>query len=857
MRFPGAACYLVNTVASAPESWPRPSVQNTSSQPFRAPLCLLLLAVAGCSEKAPRDFPLGLLNKGVLTRASQAGAAQAAGTLLDTSVDGLDAMAWRASQFVQIKPDFANPPAGAKVDGDSLQLGPESGGWLRLLDVQANTSLTLQAEFDGSGLDAQGNSARLAILEFEHSPTPGDWSDLTNSLQGAHFGAPYQESGPGTVSIWFHTSATTHSIALGVILSDEGADATGDRNLQARFRNFVLRPSTNAERISSLMGEKGDAQGVLSADFDVAMTRRQATVLGKGDLLTFPLDGFREENRDGVTFECSLGLVPGKDDPRDPANGAKMGFDVFLHSGLAGPPLASFELSSSSGTDSRWLPVTIDLSTIEEGAALSIRARSDLRAEDAPLGLVASPRIVPRIPRRAGPNIVLVSIDTLRADRMSLYGHDVETTPNIDAFARGALVFDDVWANGAYTLPSHMSLFTGQTPSMHTVQGPGRRRDPNRSPLLAETLADRGYTTAAFTGGGFVSPDFGFGASFESYGTVDPMVNSDSPLLRSQLANLADVDLALLEASSMSVVDSWLEQHQKESFFLFLHTYAPHQFDPQERHLLALGLGATLSDDSASQKVLYSMGEDVTEAEYSRVFELYDGAVRQADEGFGRLIQKLKSLDLLEDTIVILTSDHGKELGEHGAIGHGHALYQEMLSVPLVVRLPGRATCERGTWAPGRSATPVSLIDIVPTVLEALDIAPWPSLQGMSLLREIPDRAVMSEVQNLAVKYALREGQTKTIFSPLGKDLFIPNTIELESFDLSSDPTERFPLAVDSAEQAARIRAAFEEVAGKSLTFGKALDAAHIDADMRARLEALGYLEDSRREEERESNSND
>lgn len=824
--------------------------KNTPAAPLSCLRLLLLgMTVSGCAGEDPLDFPVALLDRGFVARVSESSDTGPLEPLLNTkaSAGGLDAKAWHASQFVQMKPDFSRPPEGANIVGDAVQLGPESGGWLRLLEVPPNTALVIEAKVDGVGLDEMGNSARLAILEFEHPPTESEWMNLAPALRGTHLGEPYQEAGAGVVSMWFHTGENTHSIALGVILSDEGADSTGDRNLRVSFEDFVVRPASHAERLHDVLGDKS------VGEFEIGMMRRSASVLGAGDRITLPLAGLSQGNRKGTAFECALGLVPLERDPRRPQDGATLTFDVFFDDQSSTQPIDSFTLSTASRTASRWLPVSIALPALSDGATISIQLRSSLAPEDAPLGLLATPRLVPKTPRRAGPNVVLVSIDTLRADRMSLYGNDRQTTPNIDAFAGGALVFDDVWANGAYTLPSHMSLFTGQTPSMHRVQGPNRKRDPKRSPLLTEVLAARGYTAAAFTGGGFVSPGFGFGDGFESYGTVDPMVNSDSPLLRSQLEKLDGVDLPLLQESDMSSVGRWLESHKRESFFLFLHTYAPHQFDPQRRHLDALGLGQTLSEDHSAQGTLFSMGNDVTEREYQRVFELYDGAVRQADEGFGQLIQQLKALDLLEDTIVILTSDHGKELGEHGAIGHGHALYQEMLSVPLIIRLPGRANCERGTWAPGRSSTPVSLIDIVPTVLEALDLTPWPSLQGMSLLGEIPTRPVMSEVQNLAVKFALREGPTKTIFSPLGSDLYIPNTVEIESFHLANDPLERSPLAVDTKAEAARIQTLFDEISNRSLRLGDTLSAGHLGEDLREQLEALGYLEDARREEARES----
>lgn len=301
----------------------------------------------------------------------------------------------------------------------------------------------------------------------------------------------------------------------------------------------------------------------------------------------------------------------------------------------------------------------------------------------------------------------------------------------------------------------------------------------------------------------------------------------------------------------MGHVEAWLEGHRREEFFLFLHTYAVHQFDPPQRSLDEIGLGEELAGGLATHpealKLLFNMGVGGSFQDFKDLHGLYDASVRQADEGVGRLLAKLEELDLLEDSLIVLTSDHGKELGEHGAVGHGHALFEEMVHVPLVLFLGKRAHLERGDFAPGRSAAPASLVDMVPTILEALDLAPGPAQSGQSLLHPLPDREVLSEVQNLAVKFALRRGPAKTIWSPLGLDTFLPNTIEEESFDLASDPLEMHPLPPDTA-RVRHVREVFEAIEARARELGGHAGAdASIDRGLRARLEALGYVEDMRR----------
>jgi arylsulfatase A-like enzyme len=211
--------------------------------------------------------------------------------------------------------------------------------------------------------------------------------------------------------------------------------------------------------------------------------------------------------------------------------------------------------------------------------------------------------------------------------------------------------------------------------------------------------------------------------------------------------------------------------------------------------------------------------------------------VRHADELVGALVAELRAHELMQDTLFVVTSDHGKELGEHGLVGHGHTLYEELLRVPLVVRVPGRS--------PARIRRPASLVDVVPTVLDVLDLAGPDTLQGTSLLAladgRTGERPLWAEVDNMAVKQALRLGAQKTIFGPLGRDVPFPNEREEESYDLAADPGEHAPLAGDPARLARVLEhgRALREL-GASLASG-ALSGTALGAAARAQIEGLGY----------------
>ncbi|MDF1798358.1 MAG: sulfatase [Planctomycetota bacterium] len=799
-----------------------------------ATLLALALCLTGCSEEpVPHILHPDLAGARILGTQSEPG----------PDLLGSASEPWRPARWIGWNIDLETAPTGASRDGSRLSLGPESSAWLRWLEVEGDASYELSAWIEGSDLGTAGSLARLGAIELSGPPTAATWPDLAAAMTAGHFSDPRTADERVRDVLFLHTAeATRYLVVFGMLTNDKA-----EPGVRARFEDLRLGAGTIEGRIADLLGpEHAEPAGRGPAPFLVAMTEREASVVAARETLVLDLD----LPEGGGRLELAVALVPRARDPRAPALGTPLTLTVNL---LQGDRELDFERRNTAlavPEDELWHELVADLPAdlVPGPAELHVRTASTQLPLDAPLGLVASPRIVPPAPHRPGPNVVVVSIDTLRADRMSLYGHERRTTPRLDAFAKDALVFDAAWANGAYTLPSHMSLFTGQVPSFHGVQGAGVRRDPARSPLLAEVLSERGWTTAAFTGGGFVSPDFGFAAGFERYGTLDPMVNTDSKKLAADLDAVPGVDLDLLRRSDMRVVETWLEQHANESFFLFLHTYAVHQFDPAQRHLDALGLEGLLPDDKRSLELIYTAGEGGSEAEFERVRDLYDATVLQADEGFGRLVDKLVELDLLEDTIVIVTSDHGKEIGEHGTLGHGHALFEEMVHVPLIVRLPGRAAgLERGAFAPGRSSAPASLVDIVPTLLEALDIAPWPGMQGTSLLSLDPTtrRPILAEVDNLAVKFARRDGDLKTIWSPLDRASYIPNDVEELSFDLAADPLELEPLAPDPARVDA-VRETFESLRAWAATLGSTVEATLDDPGLRARLEALGYVDDMR-----------
>jgi|GEM_PF-1840586 len=325
--------------------------------------------------------------------------------------------------------------------------------------------------------------------------------------------------------------------------------------------------------------------------------------------------------------------------------------------------------------------------------------------------------------RRPPPRtVVLVSIDTLRPERLGVYGNTADVSPRIDALAAQSLVFDRALANSPYTLPSHMTMLTGLDPVAHGIKRPGSVLS-TRVSTLAELLRQAGFQCGAFTDGGFVSADFGFSQGFHVYDDKrDDRTEGAVNGFARHLPNALD----------------WLDAHATEDVFLFVHTFdahAPYQEgDPQVHE----EFGRRPTPDGPRDHELYRMSfmyQQVQQRipEYGRMSELfndYDSGVHEADRGVGLLLDKLAEQGRLDEALFIVTSDHGESFADHGIhVGHGLALTDDEIHIPLVIKLP--AAESRGR----RMATPVDLTDIAPTVLDVFGLPPGQEMQGESLLR--------------------------------------------------------------------------------------------------------------------------
>jgi hypothetical protein len=304
----------------------------------------------------------------------------------------------------------------------------------------------------------------------------------------------------------------------------------------------------------------------------------------------------------------------------------------------------------------------------------------------------------------------LVSIDTLRADHVGCYGYPRDTTPNIDAFSRDGVRFRTAIAHASSTTASHASIFTSLLPLHHGAQRARRQPISDDVDTMAQIMQGAGYRTVSYNGGGQVAAMWGFDRGFDIY-------ESDRGAF----------------ARKVQKAIRWMDGNAGGKFFMFLHTYEVHApYTPAARFMAAFDADyAGNLDDEISTHLLIEINNGtrtLDQQDARHIVNAYDAEIRSMDEAFGTLVGYLKRRGLLDRTILVFTSDHGEEFGEHGQFGrHSHALYDELLRVPLIVRLPG------GKFAGKVVERQVRGIDILPTVLDLLDLESPDQCDGSSL----------------------------------------------------------------------------------------------------------------------------
>jgi len=421
-------------------------------------------------------------------------------------------------------------------------------------------------------------------------------------------------------------------------------------------------------------------------------------------------------------------------------------------------------------------------------------------------------------------NIVLVLIDTLRADHLGCYGYHHPTSPTLDRLAAEGVLFENCFAQGIPTTPAHATIYTGRHPIVHQIVTHGGDQELSKEfPLFPELLIRHGYTTCAADLLYDLKPWFSRGYEF--------YIN---PSLRRPLGLMISCE----QINARAV--AWLKAHARERFFLFVHYWEPHtpylpppryrifyQGDPSDPHNRTLeGMERHPLGRLWRETWFPKLGAQITDGNF--IVGLYDGEIRHADDGLAALLRALDETGRAEDTLVLVTSDHGETFYERGIFFDHHGLYDENLRVPLVCRWPTRLPAGR------RVPHLVRHVDLAPTILEAAGVPIPEGLDGRSLLplmtgesdEPLVDRFVAEECTWQA-KWCLRTETHKFI---LAREPDFYGTPPRELYDLRTDPQERHNLAEVEPQLAAQMEA-------------------ELEGWIAAQLQALGRTEDPLREQ--------
>lgn len=518
---------------------------------------------------------------------------------------------------------------------------------------------------------------------------------------------------------------------------------------------------------------------------------------------------------------------------------------------------------SLAGPSLEWKTATVDLRELESPVrelefSVSVLSKDDEAGDGLPpvVPVWGEPIEISRESRNPFQNMILISIDTLRADHLGSYGYPLDTSPNLDAFAEDSARFEVVISHSPWTTPSHMSLMTSRYPSSHGVNrgfhevdafltdgSPGFRGLASGAVTLASLLGKAGFRTLAMTGGGPIDASLGFARGFDVY-------RENAMVLTSDLVKDLDEAIDSLDPSV--------------PFFLFLHTFEVHspytQFDfawPrfEERERGRLLDFIRWSDPEKLNKELKKYLEAAGLFRPEVTTALYDGDIRSIDGFLGAFFEKLKQAGLFDSTVVVFTSDHGEEFADHFAHrfydAHCKTVYDELIRVPLIMRAPGM------TSAGSVITEQVELVDVAPTILDILDLPVPEDMQGRSLVPALEGGSV-GEGRPALSEATCRGPEWKSLRTADWKYVAAFDVVDGEHsgalgpmlweklFDLRSDPREKRDVAVAYQEKTLELRTTLLALVNAlAEQGGRVDDQERVDPDpeLIERLRALGYID--------------
>lgn len=457
--------------------------------------------------------------------------------------------------------------------------------------------------------------------------------------------------------------------------------------------------------------------------------------------------------------------------------------------------------------------------------------------------------ILPACSKESHPPVILIVIDTLRTDALGCYGAERTATPSLDEWARESILFESAYSQSPWTLPSFASLFTSTFP---TENGAGIRQGdkkfyPFNEKLVtaAESFKSHGYSTAAFVNNIFLRGEFGFQRGFDEYNFFHATVHK----------------IRKAEEVTNTAI-GWLKMQRREGspYFMVLHYFDPHfHYLPPQQYKQQFDcelMEEVLAIDHPDR--IRSGALALNEWDRLNLKNLYLAEVAYTDHHVGRFLDHIQKEGVLDEALVVITADHGEEFWDHDGFEHGHTQYEELVKVPLMMRFPGTGDGE--TNNNHRIATPVRLMDIMPSVHEWLGLPAPDTFRGTSFLGEIgslgdddllgkggfPGGAGASRgAYNVPLYFesCMYGGETKALRARDLKLILDTDTDKSMLFDLKADPGELTDLSATRAEDAQKLKEALlkihENLQGAADSGKQALD---LSSDVLKDLHGLGYL---------------
>ncbi|GJM22943.1 MAG: hypothetical protein DHS20C15_28580 [Planctomycetota bacterium] len=435
---------------------------------------------------------------------------------------------------------------------------------------------------------------------------------------------------------------------------------------------------------------------------------------------------------------------------------------------------------------------------------------------------------------RRPPNVIVWLVDTLRADHLSCYGYERDTSPQLDALAAQGVLFENAHVNSNWTQPSVVSLLSGRAPPI--FESDYSSTIPEGLTLLPEWLRFHGWRTAGFTITAATASHFGFDKGFGEYVELDADLDFTVRTRRSG----PEFDADRVVAAALD----WIDTRAAAPFFLSLHSVDPHA--PYEAHVGEVAYTdptyAGPQDGSLTQlDAAFEERRGFSAADRRQLIDLYDGEIRYSDTQLGALVAGLRARDLFDNTLLVVVSDHGEEFWDHRTHGHGHRnLHAELTHVPLVMSWPDGLPA--GLRVPGLMRG----IDLTPTLVHALGLPALPDAEGESVL--LRARAGQGLASRRALLFADRAKREHGLLAVRSDDLLLHADPEraTELFDLEADPAAQHDLGAERPAELERFSDTLHtwrdgrDARRAALELGRA--SVELDEAQAASLRAMGYL---------------